>query len=138
MKATTFSLDELCGLTGYPKRTIRYYIQIGLIARPVGEARAARYTEEHLQQLHRIRKLATAGMSLGGIREVLAGGEPPIPLRQRLPGTAELRNHVYVAPGMEFQIAPEEARLTPEQTRDFIREVIKLADDAQNGRNNDG
>jgi hypothetical protein len=73
-------------------------------------------------------------VSLEGIREVLAGAECPIPPRQRLPGTTELRNHVYVAPGMEFQIALEEAHLTPEQTRKFIREVIKLADDAQSGR----
>ena len=131
MDSKTFSLDELCRLTGYPKRTVRYYIQLGLVSRPVGEVRAARYSEEHLGQLHKIRELSTAGVSLGGIREVLAGREPPVPPRQRMPGTMEIRKHIHVAPGMEFQIAPEGARLTPEQTRALVTEVIKLADAAQ-------
>ena len=72
MNAKTFSLDELCLLADCVKRTVRYYIQIGLVSRPVGEARAARYTGEHLNQLLRIKKLSEAGVSLERIREVLA------------------------------------------------------------------
>lgn len=128
MSTKTFSLDELCLLTGYSKRTIRYYIQLGLASRPVGETRAAQYTGEHLGQLLRIKKLSEEGVSLERIREVLAGEDAPVPLRRRRPGTVEVRSHIYVAPGIEVQIAPEEAGMSPEHVRAFVREVMKLAD----------
>ena len=138
MSAKTFSLDELCQLTDFPKRTIRYYIQLGLVSRPVGEARAAKYTNEHLGQLLRIKELTTAGVSLERIREVLSGEEPPVPPRPRRPGAVEVRSHVYVAPGLEIQIAPEEAGLTPEQVRMLVREVMKVADNVLKGQKADG
>ncbi len=129
MNSKTFSSDELCQLTGFPKRTVRYYIQLGLVSRPVGEARAARYTEEHLRQLLRIKELSAAGVSLERIREVLAGGESPVPPRRQQPGEVRVRSHVYVAPGIEVQIDPEEAGLTPEQVRAFVKEIMHAAQD---------
>lgn len=128
MNTKTFSLDELCGLTGHPKRTVRYYIQLGLVSRPVGEARAAKYTDEHLGQLLRIKELSAAGVSLERIREVLAGGEPPVPPRRPKPGAVEVRSHIYVAPGIEIQVVPEEAGLSPEALRAFVREVVSLTE----------
>jgi len=128
MSNKTFSLNELCQLTDFSKRTVRYYIQLGLVSRPVGEARAARYTQGHLGQLLRIKQLSADGVSLERIKEVLAGGEPPVPPRQRRPGTVEVRSHIYVAPGIEIQIVPDEADITPEQLRTFVREVMRLAE----------
>lgn len=133
LTSETLSLDELCGLSGFSKRTVRYYIQLGLVSRPVGAARAARYTGEHLRQLRTIKELTTVGLSLQRIRGILADGELPFPLREPRPGSMEMRGHVYVGPGLELQITPEEARLTPEQTRALIREVIKLAGAAWSG-----
>ena len=132
MNAKTFSLDELCLLADCSKRTVRYYIQLGLVSRPVGEARAAKYTGEHLSQLLRIKKLSEAGVSLERIREVLEGEDSPVPPRKRLPGTVEVRSHIYIAPGIEIQISPEEAGVSPEQVREFVREVMKLADSMLN------
>lgn len=129
MTSRMVSLDELCRLTGFSKRTVRYYIQLGLVSRPIGEARAARYSEEHLGQLLRIRELSAAGVSLERIREVLAGREAPVPPRQRRPGDVEVRSHIHIAPGIELQIAPEEAGMSPERLRLFIREVMKVVDD---------
>lgn len=126
MSVKTFSLVELCQLTDCSKRTVRYYIQLGLVSRPVGEARAARYTQEHLSQLLRIKQLSAAGVSLERIREVLAGEESPVPPKPRRPGTVDVRSHIFVAPGIEIQIAPEEAGMSPEQLRVFVREVMKL------------
>ena len=138
MSAKTFSLDELCQLTGYPKRTVRYYIQLGLVSRPVGEARAAKYTGEHLAQLLKIKEFSMAGVSLQRIREVLSGEDPPVPPRQRHAGSVEVRSHIYVAPGLEIQIAPEEAGLTPEQLRAFVRKVMEAAADVLASRKNGG
>ena len=124
MTPKTFTLDELCTLTDLPKRTARYYMQIGLVDRPIGETRAAHYLNRHLEQLLRIKQLTEAGVSLERIREVLAGGDTPVPVRQRRPGAIEVRSHLYVAPGIELQISPEEAGMSPEQVRALISAVM--------------
>lgn len=120
----TYTLDQLCALTDLSKRTVRYYMQIGLVDRPVGETRAAHYMPRHLEQLLQIRKLADAGISLERIREVLAGGESPVPDRVRQPGAISVLSHVFIAPGVELQIDPQAAGLSPEQLRAFVRTVM--------------
>lgn len=127
MSTKTFSLDELCLLTDYSKRTVRYYIQLGLVSRPVGESRAAYYTSEHLGQLLRIKQLSADGVSLERIQEILHGEVSPVPPRLRKSGTIEVRSHIYVAPGIEIQVVPEEAGISPESLRTFAAEVIKIA-----------
>jgi DNA-binding transcriptional MerR regulator len=122
--STTYTLDQLCALTDMTKRTVRYYMQLGLVDRPVGETRAAHYTPKHLEQLLQIRKLADAGVSLERIREVLAGGESPLPDRVRQPGAISVLSHVFIAPGVELQIDPQAAGLSPEQLRAFVRTVL--------------
>jgi DNA-binding transcriptional MerR regulator len=121
---TTYTLDQLCALTDMTKRTVRYYMQLGLVDRPIGETRAAHYTSLHLEQLLQIRKLADAGVSLERIREVLAGGESPVPDRVRQPGAISVLSHVFIAPGVELQIDPQAAGLSPEQLRAFVRTVM--------------
>jgi DNA-binding transcriptional MerR regulator len=128
MSEKTFTLDELCTLTDLTKRTVRYYMQLGLVERPIGETRAAHYTSRHLEQLLRVKQLTEAGVSLERIREVMAGGDTPVPTRQRRPGSIEVRSHLFVAPGLEIQISPEEAGMTPEQVRAFVREVMQAAE----------
>jgi DNA-binding transcriptional MerR regulator len=137
MSEKTFTLDELCSLTDLTKRTVRYYMQLGLVERPIGETRAAHYTSRHLEQLLRVKQLTEAGVSLERIREVMAGGDTPVPTRQRRPGSIEVRSHLFVAPGLEIQISPEEAGMTPEQVRAFVREVMQAAERVMR-KDNDG
>lgn len=119
--ARTFDLDELCALVGLPKRTVRYYIQLGLVDRPVGETRAARYGPRHVEQLLQIRKWTEAGVSLERIGELLAGGTPPVPPRPRAPGTVEVWSHLVVADGVELTLEPGRAQMTPDEVRTFFR-----------------
>ena len=121
---TVFTLDQLCTLADCPKRTVRYYVQLGLVDRPEGETRAARYGRRHLEQLLQIRQLSEAGVSLERIREVLDGQAPPVPPRSRAPGSVQLRSHVWVAPGVELQIDPQEAGLPPEDLHSFVQAVM--------------
>lgn len=137
MTEKTFTLDELCTLTDLSKRTVRYYIQLGLVDRPIGETRAAHYASRHLDQLLRVKQLSDAGVSLERIREVMTGGETPVPARPRRPGAIEVRSHLFVAPGLEIQISPEEAGMTPEQVRAFVREVMQAAQRVMR-KDNDG
>ena len=118
-----FTLDELATLAGVPVRTVRYYIQIGLLARPVGEGRGARYLSLHLDTLLRIRRLADAGVSLERIREVLSGEPPAVPLRPRGPGTVEVWSHLVVADGLELHVEPGRAGLSPEEVRALFAQV---------------
>jgi DNA-binding transcriptional MerR regulator len=125
--AKKLTLDDLGSLTGCSRRTARYYIHIGLLPRPAGAGRAAHYTSGHLDTLLRIKRLSDAGVSLERIREVLAGGEPPVPPRARRPGEVEVRSHLHIAPGIEIQITPGQNNLSPEKIRAFAREVMAVA-----------
>lgn len=124
--ATKFSLDELCSLSDTPKRTARYYMQIGLVDGPIGSTKAAHYLPRHLDQLLTIRKLSDAGVSLERIREVLSGEAPPVPPRQRKAGSVEVRSHLYIAEGVELEISPERSGLNPEEVRALVRAVMQI------------
>ena len=121
----TFSLDELCTLTDLPKRTVRYYMQMGLVDRPIGETRAAHYLSAHLDQLLKVKQLTDAGISLERIAEIQNGEEVPVPAKPRKPGDIQVKSHIYIAPGIELQISPEEADMSPEQIRALVKAVMK-------------
>ena len=124
MSPQTYSLDELATLAGLPRRTVRYYIQLGLVARPVGETRGAHYLPSHLDALLRVRQLTEAGISLERVREVLQGGVPAVPPRARQPGSVEVRSHIWIAPGLELQVSPEQAQASPEDIRKLAQAVV--------------
>lgn len=119
-----FSIDELCSLTDLPKRTVRYYIQIGLVDRPEGETRGAHYTQKHLEQLLAIRRWTQDGLSLERIRELLSESTQAPPGRPGRSGTVEVWSHLIVAEGVELKLNPGLARLSPEQTRQFFAAVM--------------
>lgn len=121
-----FSLADLCVLADLPARTIRYYVQMGLVDRPLGETRAARYGALHLEQLLLIKKWTAAGVSLERVRELLRGEDAPVPPRQRAIGAVEVCSHVLVAEGIEVVIEPGRAQLSPEQVRAFVRGVMAV------------
>lgn len=123
---TDYSLEELAALAELPRRTVRYYIQSGLVDRPEGVGKGARYLARHLEQLLLVRKWQLAGLSLERIGELLrqpaAGALPPTPRRS---GTVEVWSHLVVAEGVELMIEPGRAGLTPEQVRAFFRAVTQ-------------
>jgi DNA-binding transcriptional MerR regulator len=131
-----FSLDDLCSLSDTTKRTVRYYMQIGLVDGSIGSTKAAHYLPKHLEQLLKIRKLSDAGVSLERIRDVLSGEPAPVPPRPRQPGSVEVRSHLFVAEGVELEISPERSGLSPEQIRAFVRAVMTSFEDIQ-GRTNE-
>ena len=124
LPASSYPLAELCVLTDLAPRTIRYYVQMGLVDRPQGETRAARYSAKHLEQLLLVKKWTVAGVSLERIRELLQGGQAPVPARARSIGSVEVCTHLQVADGVELVIEPGRAGLTPEQVRRFVQGVM--------------
>lgn len=136
---TRYSIDELAALAELPRRTVRYYLQQGLLDRPIGEKRAAYYTTHHLEQLLTIRKWQHAGLSLERIRDILGGtaetGLPPP--RPRGPGTVEVWSHLVVADGLEMTLEPSRAGLSPEQVRAFFRGATALYEQIKQEGNDD-
>ena len=118
-----FSIDELSTLAGVTPRTVRYYIAEGLLDRPAGEKRGAHYLQRHLDQLLLIRRWSDAGLSLDRIRELRAGAPEDPPPRSVRPGTVEVWSRVTLADGLELQIEPGRADLSPEQIRALVRAV---------------
>lgn len=128
----TFTLDEIASLAELPRRTVRYYIQTGLVDRPQGVGKGAFYTQHHVEQLVLVRKWQLAGLSLDKIGDVLkqqaSGPLPPTPRRS---GTVEVWSHLVVAEGVEVNLEPGRAGLSPEQVRAFFRGVTQLYQQVQ-------
>lgn len=125
-----FTLDELSALVELPRRTVRYYIQIGLLESPSGVGRGAHYNQRHLDQLLEIRKWTRAGLSLERIRELLEPARegaaplpPPLPRRR---GSVEVWSHVVLGVGVELTVEPKRAGLSPEQVRALAQGISKL------------
>jgi hypothetical protein len=120
---TTFTLDQLSALTDLPLRTIRYYIQLGLVDRHEGDRKHARYTQKHLDQLLQVRAMADQGVPLERIKQLINGITTPLPL-QKAAGDISVISKVFIAPGVELHIEPQMAGLSPEKLRLFVRSVL--------------
>ena len=80
---TTYDLAELSARAGVSQRTVRYYIQQGLLPSPETRGPGAHYGSEHLDRLRLIRSLQRQHLPLAEIRrrlEVLN----PAQIRERL------------------------------------------------------
>lgn len=120
-----YSIHDLATLASVPTRTVRFYIAQGLMDRPHGAKRGAWYEERHLQQLLLIRRWTDAGLSLERVRELQAGSPEEAPPRPVKPGMVEVWSRVTLADGVEVQLEPGRAGMTPEQVRAFIQEVAQ-------------
>jgi DNA-binding transcriptional MerR regulator len=128
------TIDEVSGLTSVSPRTIRFYIQKGLVDRPVGQRKAAHYTRDHVRQLLEIEKWKAAGVSLDAIRGILTGEQagPGMPERDRQPGEIRLCSRVWLAPGLELHLDPAELKLDAEQLRRLAGRIADLVSSMTN------
>ena len=106
-----YSIEELAGLGGVSRRTVRYYVQEGLLPAPLGVGRGRHYDVSHLDQLRRVRSMQEAGLSLQDIRLGLSGveGAPAAALgparRPAWPQTTWRR--LTLAPGIELHVSAD-------------------------------
>ena len=119
-------MDQLATLTGMTARTVRYYIQQGLVSRPEGAKRGAYYERRHVEQLLLIRRWTEAGLSLDRVRELITGAPEDPPRRAAPPGSVEVWSRVTVADGLEVHLEPGRAGLAPEQMRALVRGITAL------------
>ena len=109
MSETSYKLDELAAAAGVSPRTVRYYVQRGLLPAPAFRGRDTAYSGEHLLRLRAIKRLQEKFLPLDAIQAELekssreeleglaaGGGKPePIPGADDFP---EALLHPYRAP----------------------------------------
>jgi hypothetical protein len=102
-----YNADELADLGGVTRRTVRYYVQEGLIPAPLGVGRGRHYGRAHLDRLLEVKAQQEAGLSLDDIRvrrtPAHPGGRTGPRLPQPLPRTTWRR--FELAPGVELQVS---------------------------------
>jgi DNA-binding transcriptional MerR regulator len=72
MSDSKYTIQEVVDQAGISRRTLRYYIAQGVLMPPVGNGRKARYTDEHLDRVAKVRKLQEEGLTLVQIRDGVA------------------------------------------------------------------
>jgi len=120
-KVKKYTIEEISVLTGFSKRTIRYYIQKNIIEPPSGRGRGGFYYNNHLSDLLKIRSLQKKGLNLNLIKDVLKGTEQVVKTESQI-YARDLRVRYKIAPGLEINIS----RSLEEKKSKKILEIIRL------------
>jgi DNA-binding transcriptional MerR regulator len=120
-----YSIGELAALTGVTRRTIRFYVQKGLLQKPLGRGRGNHYTEDHLERILKIRELQKDGVQLDRMRQSMEG--EPSPTIQEL--ERRLVTRVRIAEGVWLEFSegakvPPPGKLT--QLAEYCRKILAL------------
>jgi len=67
------TLKELCNAASVTERTVRYYIQQGILPPPEGAGPSSHYNREHLSRLALVRRLKAALLPLSEIKQLMSG-----------------------------------------------------------------
>ena len=107
-----YAIEDLAKLAGVSRRTVRYYVQEGLIPPPLGVGRGNHYSGEHLEQILRVKAMQERGQSLDEIRNVARAPRQSKPARVAEQPEIErsLWRRLTLAPGVELHVSSE-ARL---------------------------
>jgi DNA-binding transcriptional MerR regulator len=104
-----YSIDELADLGGVSRRTVRFYVQEGLLPSPLGVGRGSHYDQSHLDRLLQVKAEQEAGRSLDDIRVRLrpssGAGRHVAEPSQSVPRSAWRR--LELAPGVELHVASD-------------------------------
>ena len=128
-----YSMQQLTEISELPKRTIRYYIQKGLVNRPNGAKKNASYTSVHLEQLLKIKMWKAAGINLERISHLLSHSSSEQETQQ--PGDVQVVCRIFISPGVYLDINRETSQLTDEDIRAIGRSCLKAIDEVDHGEN---
>lgn len=127
MSEVVYSIEDLSKITGLSRRTIRFYIQEELLAKPEGQKRGAHYLASHLETLLRVRRLSAEGMTLDSIRQTLRKHENKTQTTVISPksGTTRTCVHIAVAPGVELTVDPSTAQMNSQELRELVKRLVE-------------
>ena len=148
MSDVTYKLDELARTAGTSPRTVRYYVQRGLLPAPAFRGKDSAYTQEHLVRLRAIRRLQDAFLpldaiavelerrSIGEIERIADGSEMPATANAPIVGqmrdvdpsvpSARVMNtrtfrRIEIAPGVELSVADD----APLESRSIVTQILE-------------
>ena len=87
------TLEDLVNISGLPLRTVRFYIQEGLLPGPDSRGKNARYTEGHLERLEWIQRLKEHHRPLREIR-ILLNNMTPREIKALLDGQEKMQEYL--------------------------------------------
>jgi DNA-binding transcriptional MerR regulator len=126
MKTGKYTMEELAELTGYSRRTIRYYVQEGLIAPPAGRGRGGFYYDSHLERLLWIKAHQEKGIGISAMTAMLCKEPPPEAMpeatAEAMP-SREVMIRYEIASGIELNVSREREVSDPKK----ILEIIRIA-----------
>ncbi len=117
MSQAKYTIKQLAELADVSRRTVRYYVQRGLLSPPLGSGRGSHYTEQHLQRLIEIRDAQTKGIPLADIDSP----QPSQPLPAALP--MEIWVKIKIANGVELHLCNQQLS---DETIQKIQKTISL------------
>jgi DNA-binding transcriptional MerR regulator len=105
-----YGIEELAVLGGVTRRTVRYYVQAGLLQAPLGVGRGRHYGPDHLARLQAVKALQERGLSLDAVRDQVTGKK-----RRRVaaaslasapepPAATSAWRRIEVVPGVELHL----------------------------------
>jgi DNA-binding transcriptional MerR regulator len=107
--AVPYAIGDLADLAGVSRRTVRYYVQEGLLPAPLGLGRGSHYGPAHLDQLLKVKAMQEAGRTLDEIKRALSGSAERA-LHQHAGDASEapersVWRRIAIAPGVELHVA---------------------------------
>ena len=108
-----YTIEELEQITGVRRRTLRFYVQCGLLPPAEGRGKGKHYREEHVEFLERIREGQRQGKSLRAIQEEAGSGQKGFPADRAAAALKERRVRVCLVEGVWLEV--EGSVLTPER-----------------------
>jgi DNA-binding transcriptional MerR regulator len=75
--AAKYKLAALCEMTGFTPRQVHELSHRGALPPPVGHARSAHYTDEHVDLLRKVRQWTVSGISVTRIVEHIRSSSTP-------------------------------------------------------------
>jgi DNA-binding transcriptional MerR regulator len=114
-----FSLRELVDSSGLSERTIRYYIQQGVIDPALGRGRSRYFTTSHLQQVEMVARMRKDRLSIDEIRQRLQAPHGHSPLS----GNADAWERITLHPDLEIHLRAS----APDSVRAFVQRMAVAA-----------
>lgn len=121
-----YNIETLAKMTGLTRRTIRYYIQRGLLDPPLGGGRGSYYTDDHLAQLERIKKWSVQGVPIIHMKAMLSGRKPQITVDLPAGAKTTLSEQFIISDGIMLTFRPGQLLSNDlVEIREYIINILK-------------
>jgi DNA-binding transcriptional MerR regulator len=137
MEERRYGIDELAKRVGVSRRTVRFYVQQGLLPAPYGVGRGKHYGPEHLARLRAVKALQQQGRSLDEVRRELSGGGEAEASALAMAPVSEVPGSTWtrldVVPGVELHLSGGRQRLSGRALQEleaWCRRHLEAGDDS--------